>query len=348
VRDRLRRLWARYLRLRRHQQISIIVIVVAVLIAAGIATIHLVPQSPDAIDTGPRTRPPRDLRRALEKRFAPVVALDSKELFLPIRIESYLTTTTLDERRGKRLQVVQPTPTDATLPTTDVDCFVAAGCMYQLDVRGAEPPGSRPAIYGRIEQALLAAGAKVTVYANVLQYTNTGDYSVQYWFLYLFNDGANKHESDWEQITILLDKDQNPKEALYSSHSTGFIRKWDEMEHQGDHPVTYVARGSHANYFHAGSHAVTVVCKKLFKRFHFCVEKRDIRDRGDGQGTNLIPDLSYEVREFGPPLYIGSYGTGNYVAGHRANDLLSDPRLRPAYRNPLARLEKGTQLEGTY
>lgn len=325
-----------------------VVIVVVVLIGAGVATINPVPQKEGLIDTGPRMRPPREVRLALEKRFAPVVALDSKELFLPIAIDSYVSATTLDERRGKKLRILQTEPKLATLPTSDVDCFVASRCMYQLDVRGAEPPGSPPAIYGRINRDLLAGGAPVTVYANVVQYEKTGDYSVQYWFLYLFNDGANKHESDWEQVTILLDKDQNPQEALYSSHATGFTRKWDEVEHQGDHPVVYVARGSHANYFRAGSHAVTVICKKFFKRFHFCVEKRDIRDRGDGQGTNLLPDLSYRVREFAPPLYIGSYGTGNYVARHRANDLLSDPRLRPAYRNPLARLEKATQLEGTY
>jgi hypothetical protein len=348
LRDWLRRLWARFRELPRHHQLFAVLVIVLAVVGIVVGTVHLVPQPAEAIDTGPRTRPPRDVRLALEKRFAPVVALDSKELFLPIRIESYLSATSLDERRGKILKVLQPEPKLASLPTTDVDCFIASRCMYQLDVRGAEPPGSRPAIYGAIEEKLVEAGARGTVYANVLQYTNTGDYSVQYWFLYLFNDGANKHESDWEQITIMLDKDQNPKEALYSSHSTGFTRTWDEMEHQGDHPVTYVARGSHANYFHAGSHAVTVICKKFFKRFHFCVEKRDIRDKGDGKGTNLIPDLTYEVREFAPPLYIGSYGTGNYVAGHRANDLLSDPRLRSAYRNPLARLEKATQLEGKY
>jgi hypothetical protein len=348
LRDSLRKLWARYLGLRRHQQISIVVIIVVVGIGAAVATINPVRQKAEAIDTGPRVRPPISVRRELEKRFAPVVALDSKEPFIPIGIDSYVSATSLDERRGKGLRILQPDPTLLTLPTTDVECFAAIRCMYQLDVRGAEPPGSKPAVYGAINRQLIERGATATVYANVLQYTNTGDYSIQYWFLYLFNDGPNKHESDWEQITILLDKDKNPKEALYSSHATGFTRKWEEMEHQGDHPVVYVARGSHANYFHAGSHAVTVLCKKFFKRFHFCVEKRDIRDKGDGQGTNFIPDLTYEVHEFSPPVYIGSYGTGNYVAGHRANDLLSDPRLRSAYRNPLARLEKGTELEGTY
>jgi hypothetical protein len=112
------------------------------------------------------------------------------------------------------------------------------------------------------------------------------------------------------------------------------------MEHDGNHPIDYVARGSHANYFHAGSHPVTVFCS-----FGVCVEKRDIRDKSNGLGTTLIPGVSYEITEMSTPLYIGSYGTGNYVGRHRANEMLSDPRLRPAWTNPLARLEKGTPLK---
>jgi len=311
--------------------------------------VHIVPQAgDDGIDiAGPRTIPPWDVRIALEQRFAPVLKLDSKELLLPIDIPTYLSTTSLDQRVRKVLSLVQKAPTVASLPTSDVLCFIKAACMYQLDVRGVEPPRSKPAAYGAIDKKLFENGAKVNVYAHVLQYQDTGDYAVQYWFLYLFNYRLNEHESDWEQITLLLDKDQNPQAALYSSHATGYRRNWSDMEHDGDHPIVYAARGSHANYFHAGSHPVTLLCPKLFKRFSFCVEKRDIRDLSDGLGTTLIPGISYTVTELPPPppVYIGSYGTGNYVLGHRANDLLADPRTRLAWRNPLARLVIGTQLK---
>jgi hypothetical protein len=345
-----RSLWTRFRGLKRHEKAAIIIGVIVVIAAIAIATVKIVPQpSDDGIDTaGPRTIPPADVRLALEERFAPDLKLDSKELLLPIDIPTYVSTTTLDERIRKVLKVFQEHPTVASLPTTDLLCFIAAGCMFQLDVRGAEPPVSKPAAYGAINKALFAHGAKVTVYTHTLQYTDTGDYAIQYWFLYLFNYRLNEHESDWEQITVMLDKDQNPKLTLYSSHATGFTRDWGDMEHDGDHPIVYVARGSHANYFHAGSHAVTVLCPKLFKRFGVCVEKRDIRDQSNGLGTNLVPGVSYTPTELPPPppVYIGSYGTGNYVLGHRANDLLADPRTRAAWRNPLARLEKGTQLQG--
>lgn len=342
-------IWTRFRALRKHRQLAIIILGILIVAAAVVATVRIVPQpSDDGIDTaGPRTIPPWDVRLSLEQRFAPVLKLDSRELLLPIAIDTYVSATSLHERRGKALRILKKLPTLASLPTSDVDCFVASGCMFQLDVRGTEPPRSGPKVYGAINKALFAHGAKVNVYSHVLQYQNSGNYSVQYWFLYLFNYRLNEHESDWEQITIMLDKDQNPKTVLYSSHATGFTREWSEMEHDGDHPIVYVARGSHANYFHAGSHAVTVLCSKLFKRFGVCVEKRDIRDKSDGRGTTLIPGVSYEVTEMPPPVYIGSYGTGNYVLGRRANVMMSDPRRRPAWRNPLARLEKGTQLEGS-
>jgi hypothetical protein len=89
-----------------------------------------------------------------------------------------------------------------------------------------------------------------------------------------------------------------------------------------------------------------VLCPKFFKRFGVCIEKRDIRDKSDGLGKTLLNEVSYTVTEIPAPVYVGSYGTGNYVSIHRANDMLSDPRRRPAWSNPLARLEKGTPLNG--
>jgi hypothetical protein len=341
--------WARFRGMRKRHKLLIILGIVIVIAGIAIALVKVVPNKIDnGIDTlGPRTAPPRDVRLSLEQRFAPVLKLDSKELLLPITIRTYVSTTTLDERIGKVLKVFQDLPTLASLPSSNLGCVIVSGCMFQLNVRGVEPPRSKGPAYGAIDKQLFAHGARVTVYAHVLQYENTGDYAVQYWFLYLFNYRLNEHESDWEQITIMLDKDQNPKSALYSSHASGYTRDWDQMEHDGDHPIVYVALGSHANYFHAGTHPVTILCPKLFKRFGVCVSTQPLRDKSNGLGTMLVPSVSYEIKEMPPPVYIGSYGTGNYIHSHRANELLGDPRLRAAWRNPLARLEKGMELPPT-
>jgi len=74
---------------------------------------------------------------------------------------------------------------------------------------------------------------------------------LQYWYLYCYNDGANHHEGDWEMVVIEVDDRGVPLRAGYSGHASGFQRPWDRVERgDGDRPLVYVARGSHAAYFH--------------------------------------------------------------------------------------------------
>jgi hypothetical protein len=72
---------------------------------------------------------------------------------------------------------------------------------------------------------------------------------LEYWYLYVYNDAPNKHEGDWEMVAIELGEDEQPLRAGYSGHASGFVRPWATVEKQGDRPVVYVARGSHAAYF---------------------------------------------------------------------------------------------------
>ena len=343
MRNHPRRSWRWFRGRAWHWQLTIAAAVLTIAVLVTVATVQIVVEDDTSLDVGgPRSIPPTDVRRELAERFAPILKLDSKELFVPIDAPSYVSATTLDERKGKKLLAVDNTPTLESLPSAEGGCRLGLGCTFVLDVRGAEPPKSKPRDYKRISDRLLASGARLTVYSHILRYDASGDTAVQFWFLYLFNYRLNQHESDWEQITVGLDKDGNPKKVLYSSHSTGFVRDWDDIERDGDHPVVYPALGSHANYFHAGSHAVTVSCKRIHRR-RFCVRKIDIRDRSDGRGLTLDPQ-NYVLDELVPPIFIGSFGTGNYVAGHRLNEVLSDPRTRAGWTNPLARLQKGKPL----
>lgn len=84
------------------------------------------------------------------------------------------------------------------------------------------------------------------------------DVAVQYWFLYYYNDWYNRHEVDWEGITVILQGDEDipvtpatlsPTMAGYASHVSGRRRPWASIETEGSHPVVYCARGSHASYF---------------------------------------------------------------------------------------------------
>jgi hypothetical protein len=72
---------------------------------------------------------------------------------------------------------------------------------------------------------------------------------LEYWYLYLYNDAPNKHEGDWEMVMLELGASGEPVRAGYSGHGGGFQRPWSRVEKQGERPLVYVARGSHAAYF---------------------------------------------------------------------------------------------------
>jgi hypothetical protein len=96
---------------------------------------------------------------------------------------------------------------------------------------------------------------------------------LQYWYFYVYNNwrsgyyGANDHEADWEMVNIYLYEDADgslhPEWAGYASHDFSgddLRRRWDdpELEKVGDHPVVYVASGSHASYFSPGDYLTEI------------------------------------------------------------------------------------------
>ena len=107
------------------------------------------------------------------------------------------------------------------------------------------------------------ADKKATCYARIKP---DGDYTVlQYWFFDAFNywgeveDGFNNHEGDWEMIVLFLKGDMPEYVAYSSHHNEGAVtrRRWTQIEKEGEHPIVYVALGSHANYFTTGEILVT-------------------------------------------------------------------------------------------
>lgn len=135
-----------------------------------------------------------------------------------------------------------------------------------LLLRGRVPGGLAVAAAQRYQQLAQAASG----YCYYGRVTRQHGYTVlQYWYFYAFNDwrssfyGVNDHESDWEQVSLFLAADDDgelrPRWLAYSSHLFGgddLRRRWDdpEVEWVGEHPVVYVAAGSHANYYAAGEY----------------------------------------------------------------------------------------------
>ena len=95
-----------------------------------------------------------------------------------------------------------------------------------------------------------------TAYAHIIKDASTGKSAIQYWLPYYFNNFANYHEGDWEHVDVMLNGDLQPIAAGYSEHDGGKKRLWQYTDGPDGHPIVYVGRGSHSNYFAAGDYPV--------------------------------------------------------------------------------------------
>jgi hypothetical protein len=315
----------------------VVVVVVAVATLAFLYVDYVREHEPLASEDPVQSEPSAKERAELARRFAPIIRYDTRELFVPIPVSAYVTRVQLKEQEGRFVRLVRPSLGRDDLPSVEGSCLRSRGCLFFLDIRGVEPdpPKRSQLAYDRIENQLFREGARPTVYAHVTRYDDTGDYAVQYWFLYFFNFRLNEHESDWEQITVRLDADKNPVDVFISAHEGGDRRDWDDVDRDGDHPIVYPALGSHANYFEPGKHPVRVGCRRVIGSIQRCLKGRKVLvDLADGAGRALAPD-DYELAELEGPTFIGSYGTGNYVVLTRQPSVLSDPRMRALWADPL-------------
>ena len=78
-------------------------------------------------------------------------------------------------------------------------------------------------------------------------------FAIQYWFFYFYNDWVKNHDADWETITIFLDKDTNPVEAVYSTHNEANRHSWSMIKINDEHPIVYISNGGHGSYNHSGN-----------------------------------------------------------------------------------------------
>lgn len=257
----------------------------------------------------------------LARRYAPRLHLASGERYRPLRLEDYLMRSVLRAGSPPNGAISQTRPTLFSLPTTSVATY--------LDVRDAQP-NANAALYPSIERQLESRDPRPVVYWHLVRQPSTGRVAIEYWLFYLYNDFYDKHEADWEGVTVFLDGDA-PIGVSYSQHQG---RKWVPWASDSTSPTrdVYVARGSHADYPSPGRYSIRV-CWTLHGRH--CAPVRSLDD-ARGTGTTLGPS-SYDLHELGGTGYTGSFGSGNYVLGlGLTKDRIVDPRRRSDYSNPFA------------
>ena len=120
--------------------------------------------------------------------------------------------------------------------------------------------------YPYVGYAHFVHGDGASVYAGLV--------AIQYWFIYYYNDWKASHAGDWEHIVVFLKETTGdsqgqlePIACAYSAHHGGYRLRWQRVERvddqgnldrdNGNHPVVYVASGSHANYFFGPSRYAT-------------------------------------------------------------------------------------------
>ena len=197
---------------------------------------------------GDRPAPEDDAE--LVARYAPVFYFHPAEVFRPQTVDVIVEEARL--RRSRRLWF-------------DVNVFlrldvfdlvkIESDAGHFLDVwygdDGSSDLTNYTAHQAYYEAALSpsSGGPPVTVYAHVVR-DDRGAAAIQYWALYFYNDWLNKHEGDWEMVQVMFSADGVPEWVVLSQHHGGTRRSWDQAPvEDGTHPVVYVARGSHANYF---------------------------------------------------------------------------------------------------
>ncbi|MET0557982.1 MAG: patatin-like phospholipase family protein [Solirubrobacterales bacterium] len=128
-----------------------------------------------------------------------------------------------------------------------------------------------------------------------------GQLWLQYFLFHYYDDkgmlGISQHEGDWEMLQLRVGRDGKPDEATLAQHGDAERLPWSELERaefdEGEAPLLYPARGSHALRPRPGSFPAPVV-----------------PDHNDGIGARVRPRL-IPIADDGPSwlLWPGRWGS---------------------------------------
>lgn len=174
--------------------------------------------------------------------FAPVLHFTQGEKFYPTSVDYIVNSSTLVFRNAAdgSFTLVDPKPTTAYLGWAHPP-YSSTEDMFLNNTFGTE---------NAIATDYASKASSIGYYAYVHIINKTSSTVIQYWLFYAFNDGPlNDHEGDVEVVEIFLNGSGTPVKAVYSQHGAGENAVWGDVEKVDNHPVVYVAQGSHANYF---------------------------------------------------------------------------------------------------
>ena len=187
----------------------------------------------------------------LAQRYVPVLYFHPDEVYHPQPVDVVLGISRLRQSRRMWFDTTilnNSTMQDLFAIPCDETCFLD----QWLGDTGSSEYGNfsaHQAIYESILSPHIGGPEQVT-YAHIVRNENPEYITIQYWLFYFYQDWFNKHEGDWEMVQVTLTAGGQPEWVVYSQHHGGARRSWETTPIEEDtHPVAYVARNSHANYF---------------------------------------------------------------------------------------------------
>lgn len=274
---------------------------------------------------------------ALLQRYRPMLQYDSLD---SSRADAVSTIASLTmPRRSNSLHRADGTLIAAAAPTR-------GEALLEIDfLRGGAYPNGEPVhgddyldeCGGSHASDALTIRARQPDFADVVygraRRDREGALWLQYWFFFYYEDrgllGIERREGDWEMVQLRLGGDGTPEAATFAQHGGAERLRWDQLElaltDEGQVPVVYVARGSHAPRPRPGSYPAPFV-----------------PDHNDGLGPRLRPRLS-PIGDDGPGwvLWPGRWGSTRRREYFEA-DSPRGPRQAPQWWNPAALHEEAS------
>ena len=172
----------------------------------------------------------------LAAEYAPVLHFTSGEKFYPTSVNYIIGSSVLKQRNSDGTSsTIDSAPTPNNLGTHTSSNLFLDNTLETFENIAADYAANEASL-GYYAYVHVAKSGLATV--------------IQYWLFYIFNNGPmNDHQGDIEVVEVFLDASGNPQTVLASQHGAGQNAAWEDVEKSGEHPVIYVAQGSHANYF---------------------------------------------------------------------------------------------------
>ncbi|HYP56264.1 MAG TPA: hypothetical protein VEQ41_08210, partial [Solirubrobacterales bacterium] len=213
----------------------------------------------------------------LARRFAPVFAFAREERWAPTSVDAFVAAATLEEPSGERLPAGSFELPSRCPKATEFNCYelsigcdedgrrtVAAAALCEGELRRPGRLYRDGAVYVRVlKKGRRGPATPRSLFAEIGPFRDELRTLIQYWLFYPYNEWrtpvfagelVQRHEGDWEAVTIGLDERREPLFLADSAHCHGTWVRWEETEATTrlpgprTHPIVAVARGSHANY----------------------------------------------------------------------------------------------------